>query len=307
MKRHLLSVADLSSKQVLRILDQASALRKEGAGAPLRGRSVALLFQKPSLRTKVSFSVAVAELGGTAIYLGPEEVGLGKREAPQDVARVLSRMVQAIVFRAMDHRDVETVAKNSSVPVINALSDVEHPCQALADLYTIQQRRGALPGQVVTFVGDGNNVAVSLAFACALTGARFRIASPPGYELPRPLLDQARRMAAQTGGTIDQTADPWISVKNADVVYTDVWTSMGQERETEQRRVAFKSYQVTEELFSLAKPDAIFMHPLPAHRGEEVSSAVLEHSRSAVFEQAENRLHVQKALLLDLVGGDGVA
>jgi ornithine carbamoyltransferase len=243
----------------------------------------------------------MTQLGGAAVYLAPEEIGLGKRESVEDVARVLSHLVQAIVFRAFSHEDVAKMAKSATVPVINALSDAEHPCQAMADLFTVQERRGTLRGQVITFVGDGNNVAASLAIGSAMSGASFRIASPSGYELPRPILDRATALAQSSGASVEQLVDPWTAVKGADVVYTDVWTSMGQEAETQMRRKAFQQYTVTEQLFGLAKPDALFMHPLPAHRDEEVTSAVLEHPRSVIFEQAENRLHVQRALLLRLL------
>ena len=303
MKQDLVSLADITVGHFHRLLDESARLAKGGHARLLEGKSVALLFQKPSLRTKMSFSVAMTQLGGNAIYLAPEEVGLGKRETPEDVARVLSRFVQGIVFRAFDHRDVEVMAKYASVPVINALSDVEHPCQALADIYTAQQHLGVLRGKTIAFIGDGNNVAASLAFGAAMAGACFRIASPLGYELPREVLARARSLGSACGATAEQMVDPWMAVKRADVVYTDVWTSMGQERETALRQQAFRSYQVTEELFALANPDAIFMHPLPAHRNEEVTPAMVDHPRSVVFDQAENRLHVQKALLVDLLGG----
>ena len=302
MKRDLLSVANLSVDQFHGLLDLTAVLQKGGESLRLQGQTIALLFQKPSLRTKMSFAVAMTQLGGTAIYLASDEVGLGKRESVEDVARVLSRFVEGIVFRAFDHRDVEAMARAATVPVVNALSDAEHPCQTLADLYTVRQKKGGLKGRVMAYVGDGNNVAASLAFGAAMSGMVMRIASPNGYELPKPVLAQAQASAARTGSSVEQMGNPSLAVKNADVVYTDVWTSMGEEQETEKRRVIFKSYQVSDELFALAEPDAIFMHPLPAHRNEEVAPAVLEHPRSVVFDQAENRLHVQKAVLLDLLG-----
>lgn len=301
MKKDVVSVADLSPERFRRLLKLSAALQKEGPSQRLSGQVVALLFQKPSLRTKVSFSIAMTQLGGNSVYLAPEEVGLGKRESIEDVARVLSRFVQAIVFRAFNHRDVELMAQHASVPVINALSDAEHPCQALADLFTIEQKKGDLKGQVISFIGDGNNVAASLALGAAMMGSHFRIASPLGYELPKPVLARARALAEFSGGSVSQMVDPWTAVKMADVVYTDTWTSMGQEAETESRRLAFKSYQVNDELFSLAQADALFMHPLPAHRDQEVTSGVMDNPRSAIFDEAENRLHVQKALLVDLL------
>lgn len=245
------------------------------------------------------------QLGGQAIYLSPAEVGLGERESVADVARVLSRYVDAIVARTFSHQTLEILASYSAVPVLNALSDLEHPCQALADLVTIYEKKGELGGLTLAFVGDGNNVAHSLLLAAALTGMNFRIASPAGYAVQPDILDRAEEYAAASGAEIFCTEEPPLAVSGADIVYTDVWTSMGQEAEAAERRRVFANYQVNGELLSLAKEDAILMHPLPAHRGEEVGEDILDSLQSVVFDQAENRLHLQKALLVQMLGGLG--
>ncbi len=302
MNKDLLSLADLSIQDLKSLLEKASALKKEPRSLALEGKNLALLFQKPSMRTRVSFDVGMAHLGGRAMYLSPDEVGLGKREAPEDVARVLSRYVDGIVARTFDHRDVELLAEYATVPVINGLSNAEHPCQALAALLTIQEHQGSLEGKTVAYVGDGNNVAASLVLGCAMVGAHFRTASPEGFELPATMVQKAAAIARDTGSHIEEVGRPEDAVRGADVVYTDVWTSMGQESEAQRRRAAFAGFQVTESLLSLAKPEVIFTHPLPAHQGEEVAPGILEHPRSVVFDEAENRLHVQKALLIELLG-----
>ncbi len=306
-KSDLVSIADLTPNTLLGVLRDAAALKRDGGGRTLAGRSVALLFQKPSLRTRASFDVAVHQLGGHCLYLGPEEVGLGEREPVEDVARVLSRYVDAMVARTFFHRDVELLARYATVPVVNGLSDVEHPCQALADLLTIQEKSGRLDGRAIGYVGDGNNCAASLALGAAMTGAAFRIASPPGYELPEPIARRARSLAAATEAPFEMVRDPLDAIRGADVVYTDAWTSMGQEREWERRRAAFAGYQVTPELLARAKPGVIFLHPLPAHAGEEIAPGLLDHPASVVFDQAENRLHVQKAVLAALLRGGPAA
>jgi ornithine carbamoyltransferase len=262
-----------------------------------------MIFEKPSLRTRVSFDVGMQRLGGHAVYLPQSEVGLGQREPVADVARTVSRYVQGIVARTYAHQTLVDLAHWAPVPVINALSDEDHPCQALADLLTIRERKGDVRGTRVAFVGDGNNVAVSLAQACGLAGAHFVIASPPGYRLPEAVMIQAEEFARAAGGSFQVAETPRTAVAGADVVYTDVWTSMGQEDSYEQRLRAFAQYQVTPELLSHAQPDAIFMHDLPAHRGEEIVDEVIEGPQSVVFDQAENRLHAQAALLLLLLGG----
>ena len=292
--KDLISIADLDSDDIQRLISAATRLKRRRSTA-LQGKVLALIFEKPSLRTRVSFDVAMKQLGGDAIYLSPAEVGLGQREPIPDVARVLSRYVDGIVARTFSHRTVELLAEYSSVPVINGLSDEEHPCQALSDLFTIQEKKGRLEGLKIAYIGDANNVANSLLLACSLMGIDFRIASPEGYKPKDAVL-------AKAGKKIFYTQDPRQAVTNADVVYTDVWTSMGQEAEAERRRVAFAGYQVNRELLALAKSDAIFMHPLPAHHDEEIAEGLLELPQSVVFDQAENRLHMQKAILVELLG-----
>ncbi len=299
----LLSVADLDASGIQHLINRAVSLKHGEAPLSLKGKVIALVFEKPSLRTRVSFDVAMWQMGGHAVYLSPDEVGLGKREKVSDAARTLSRFVDGIVARTFSHRTVETLAEYSRVPVINGLSDYEHPCQALGDLLTIHEKRGALKGLRLAYIGDGNNVARSLLIAASLVGMDFSIASPPGYGLDEATLRQAGAFAAGSGARISSVSDCRAAVKNADIVYTDVWVSMGQESEAESRRRAFASYQVDAGLLSLAGEDAILMHPLPAHHGEEVAEGLLDHPRSVVFDQAENRLHIQKAILLKVLGG----
>jgi len=301
MKKDLLSIADLDRKEIEHLIEQAGHMKKEGSSPLLSGRTLALLFEKPSLRTKVSFEIAIYQLGGYGIYLSPEEVGLGKRESVADVARVLSRYINGIVARTFSQETLGILAGHSSVPVINALSDLEHPCQALSDLFTIYEKKGRLPGLTLAFIGDGNNVANSLLLSACLLGMNFHFASPPGYDMKEDVLNQGREFAALSGSQIRLTDDPDEAVEDADIIYTDVWTSMGQEAEREKRRLAFSDYQVGNKLLSSAKGDALFMHPLPAHHGEEISAGLLDDHRSVVFDQAENRLHLQKALLVKLL------
>jgi len=302
-------VSDLSSEEVEQLIDQALSMKQRGIQARLSRKTLVLLFEKPSLRTRVSFDIAMYQLGGHAIYLSPDEVGLGRREAVPDVARVLSRYVNCIAARTFSHHTLLILAEHSSVPVINALSDLEHPCQALADLLTIYEKKGRLAGLTLAFIGDGNNVAHSLLLAASLTGMNFHIASPPGYEIKKEILNQGLEFAASSGSQIQLTAKPGEAAKEADIVYADVWTSMGQEAEAERRRLVFSGYQVGAKLLSLAKKDALFMHPLPAHHGEEISPELLDSPQSVVFDQAENRLHLQKALLAKLLlpANSGVA
>jgi ornithine carbamoyltransferase len=303
----LLSVADLTPEEIQHLIESAAFLKRgQKTDARLKGRTIALLFEKPSLRTRVSFEVAMWQLGGHAIYLSPAEVGLGKREGISDVARTLSRFVNGIVARTFAHETVELLAKYGTVPVINGLSDHEHPCQALGDLLTIVEKKGGLKGLQLAYVGDGNNVARSLILAAAAVGMDFFIASPAGYEIDKPTLRQAKKLASQSGARIATVAEPRRAVENADVVYTDVWTSMGQEAETDIRRRAFASYQVDATLLSCARKRALFMHPLPAHHGEEIAKGLLDHPQSVVFDQAENRLHIQKAILVRALGGKPV-
>ncbi len=303
--RHLISVADLSPRDVQRVVDVALQTKNGQSVSILGGKTLALLFEKPSLRTRVSFDVAMQQLGGHALYLSPAEVGLGEREPVADVARVLSRYVDAIAARTFKHETVEELARWADVPVINALSDGEHPCQALADLLTIYEKKDRWRGLVLAFVGDGNNVARSLMLGSAMVGMEFRIASPQGYCVSRALVDKAESLAAASGAAVVCVESPQEAVRGADVVYTDVWASMGQEKEQVERRRAFSGYQVNAELLALASPDAIVMHDLPAHRGEEIADEVIEGPQSVVFDQAENRLHAQKAVLALILGGEG--
>ncbi len=309
-----LSVADLDPRGIALLLERSIALkagRAPSAGPalpgdqPLAGRAVALVFQKPSLRTRVSFEVGIARLGGTPVVLVGEEVGLGSREVPRDVARTLERFADAIVARVFDHSLLEDLAAATTVPVINALSDAEHPCQALADMMALAEAWGgveAVAGRQLVYVGDGNNVAASLLLAGASLGLHVRVSSPVGYE-PDPLvLHRARHIAEGTGSRIQVVTDPVEAVVGADAVYTDVWASMGQEEQVERRREVFRAYAVTRQLLEGA-PDALVMHCLPAHRGDEITSEVLDGPRSIVFEQAEDRMWVQMALLLTLMGG----
>ena len=306
MKKDLLSIADLERKQIEHLIEQAGHMKTEGSPPLLSGRTLALLFEKPSLRTKVSFEIAIHQLGGYGIYLSPEEVGLGKRESVADVARVLSRYVDGIVARTFSQKTLDSLASHSSVPVINALSDLEHPCQALSDLFTIYEKKGRLSGLTLAFIGDGNNVANSLLLSACLVGMNFQLASPSGYYVKEEVLNQGKEFAALSGSQIRLTNDPHEAARDADIVYTDVWTSMGQEAEGTKRRLAFSDYQVDNEILSSAKGDALFMHPLPAHRGEEISADLLDNPRSIVFDQAENRLHLQKALLVKLLSNPKV-
>jgi ornithine carbamoyltransferase len=298
--KDLVSIADLSGEDIWLLLNRAVALKKTGRSSALSGRSLALIFEKPSLRTRVSFDIAMHQLGGHAIYLSDAEVGLGKREPVADVARVLSRYVDAIVARTFAHRTMELLAQHATVPVINGLSDQEHPCQALGDLLTIYEKKGKLKGLTLAYIGDGNNVANSLLLAASLVGMNFSIASPDGYRISDPILRRAQGFASQ-GASIVCTAQPQEAARGADILYTDVWTSMGQEAEAQQRRIAFAGYQINASLLALAGKEALLMHPLPAHHGEEVAQGILDSPQSVVFDQAENRLHAQKAVLLELM------
>jgi ornithine carbamoyltransferase len=300
--RDCLTLAEFSREEISLILDEAiriKALQKSRIPyTPLRGRTLAMVFQKPSNRTRVSFEVGMYQLGGHALHLSPEEIQIGKRETPSDTGRVLARYIDAIMVRTFDHGDLEELAGAADVPVVNGLSDAHHPCQALADLMTVREGLGALAGTQIAYVGDGNNVAHSLAIACALTGAGLTIAHPEGHGPDTEIMD----LAESLGAAPHLTVDPAEAVQGAGVVYTDVWASMGQEAEAQKRKQEFAPYQVDEGLMDLAAEDAIFLHCLPAHRGEEVAAEVIDGPQSRVFDQAENRLHVQKALLYLLMG-----
>ena len=299
-KRDILSVADFAPAEIEQLVKKTIKSKKEVLPQVLAGKNIAMLFEKPSLRTRMSFELAVHQLGGYAIYMSPDEVGLGKRESVPDVAHVLSRFVQGVVARTFLHHTLETMAEYASVPVINALSDFEHPCQAVADLVTVYERKGKFKGLNLAFIGDGNNVANSLMIGCAMLGINFLIASPQEYSLKDSVLKVANKYAEQTDSHIMLLEEPAMAAQDADIIYTDVWTSMGQEEEYEQRRIAFAEYQVNEKLLSYARKDAIVMHPLPAHHGEEVAVGIIDKYRSVIFDQAENRLHFQRTLLAEL-------
>jgi len=301
MTKHLVSILDWTAGEHRAVLERARDFKHGAERTRLTGKALALLFEKPSLRTRVSFDIAMFQLGGHCVYLSPAEVGLGQRESVRDTAQVLSRYVSAVAARTFAHGTVEALAEHGTIPVINALSDVEHPCQALADFMTLDERRGGLAGKTLAYVGDANNCALSLLFLASLLGVNFRIAAPPGYQFTDAQLDRARPLAAASGAAIVATADPMVAVQDADAVYTDVWTSMGQEAETAQRKAVFQPYRVTAALLEAALPGAVLLHPLPAHHGEEVAEGLLYQPYAAVFDQAENRLHAQKAVLATLL------
>lgn len=296
--RHFLSMTSVTPEQMIALLDRAAAMKAARAPSEvLAGKTVAMIFEKPSTRTRVSFQVAIAELGAHPLSLSSSELQLGRGETVEDTGRVLGRYVHGIVVRTFGQVRVEALATASGVPVVNALTDEEHPCQALADLLTIRERFGDLAGRTLAYVGDGNNVAHSLLLAGAMAGMRVTVATPPGYEPDARIVEAAAAIAAETGGSVDAGNDPAKLVDGADAVYTDVWTSMGQEAEAKERLRAFNGFQVDDALMALAGPRAIALHCLPAHRGEEIAASVLDGPQSAVWDQAENRLHVQKALL----------
>jgi len=310
--KHFLSAADLTRAETEALLDRARALKAEWRGAghrpdargalPLQGKTLALVFEKPSLRTRVAFEAGMTQLGGHGSYLSANDIDMGGRESVPDVARNLSRWVQAIAARVFRHATVETLARYATVPVINALSDQEHPCQALADMLTLREQFGRLQGLRLAYVGDGNNVAHSLMLMGATLGVNISIGCPPDYRPDPEVLARAERLAAESDAVINVTSSPVEAVSDADAVYTDVWASMGQEHEAARRRPVFQPYQINAALMDHARPGALFMHCLPVHRGEEVTADIIEGPRSVVFEQAENRLHVQKALILSLLG-----
>jgi ornithine carbamoyltransferase len=304
-KRDFLSVTDITPDETMALLKRAreSKLLPSGENLPLAGKSVAILFDKPSLRTRVSFQVGIQELGGYSVFLGEQEVGLGRREPVSDVANVLSGYVDCIVARISNHDLIAELAEYASVPVINALSDVEHPCQAMADLLTIYEHKDTLEGLSLTYVGDGNNVARSLCLAAPAVGMNFTSASPQGYNLDDALVEQARSRANGASVQIRTLTNPEEAVVGADVVYTDVWASMGQEAEVKARQAAFARYTVNPELMQRANAGALFMHDMPAHYGEEVSPGMLEHPQSVAFPQAHNRLHAQKTIMEFLLSG----
>lgn len=304
--KDFISIADLSPEEIWRLLHRAEELKDEwrqGGNQPiLKGKVLGMVFQKPSLRTRVSFDVAMLHLGGHALYLSPNEISLGKRESVADVARVLSRYVDGIMARVFDHDHILQLAEYSRMPVINGLSDYNHPCQGITDVFTIWEKLGDLKGLKLAYVGDGNNVAVSLLFATTKLGMHFAIGNPPDYDLPADAMVLGRGFAQESGSQIATTHDPVEAVTDADIVYTDTWTSMGQEAEQAKRAAVFPPYQVNSSLLAHARPDAIVMHCLPAHRGHEITDEVADGPQSALFDQTENRLHAQKGILALLMG-----
>lgn len=303
--KHLVSIADLSAADIWEILNVSLQLKEElRAGKPrplLAGKTLGMIFQKPSLRTRVSFEVGMLQLGGHALYLSPNEIQLGQRESTPDAARVLSRYVDALMARTFAHSDIELLAEYSRVPVINGLSDLSHPCQALGDLLTIYEKKGKLEGLRLAWVGDGNNVAHSLLLSAGKLGMAMTVASPKGYECNPDIVAKAKAAAVESGAKLSFTHDPAEAVQRADVIYTDVWASMGKEAERGERLKVFQPYQVDTRLVSKAAREVIVMHCLPAHRGEEITDAVLDGSHSVVLDQAENRMHAQKGLLVLLL------
>jgi len=302
MARNYLSVDDLTPRELGTILDVSGKVKADPASHAdrLGGRSIALIFEKPSTRTRVSFEVGVAELGAHPLVISSSELQLGRGETIEDTGRVLSRYVDAIVLRTFEQERLELLSSTATVPIVNALSDFEHPCQALADLFTVRERLGGPAGRVLAYLGDGNNVAHSLLLGGTKLGMTVRVATPPGFEPIPQVVNRATEIAAETGGAVEILHAPEEAADDADVIYTDVWASMGQEAEIDERELVFRSFQVDEKLISRAAPDAIVMHCLPAHRGQEISDEVVDGPRSAVWDQAENRLHTQKALLLFL-------
>ncbi len=301
--KDFLSIRDFTPLEIRYLLALARQIKADSSAysETLKGKTLALIFEKPSLRTRVSFDVGIHQLGGFSLYLSSAEINLGKRESVYDVAKNLERMVQGIMIRTFAHRIVEEMAEFAGIPIINGLTDYSHPCQAMADYLTMWEIKGRIAGLKVAFIGDGNNVAHSLMFAGAQLGADVWVATPPGYEPKADAIEWARERGAQTGGTCSITNDALQAAAGADVIYTDVWASMGQEAEAATRRQIFLPYQVNATLFGRAKGDAIFLHCLPAHRGDEVTNDVIDSPRSVVFQEAENRLHAQKAIMLQLM------
>jgi ornithine carbamoyltransferase len=304
MKRDLLSLQDLTNAEVIELLELTEQLKQDchQLNNQLKGKTIALVFQKPSNRTRVSFEVGVFQLGGNCLYLGPDEINLGVRESAADVAKTLSRYLDGIVARTFTHQDVIDLAKHASVPIINGLSDLFHPCQGLTDIFSIKEKFGKTKGLSLAFVGDGNNVCHSLLFGCAKVGINMRVATPPKYEPQKDIVAIAQKYASETGAKITLTHSAEEAVKKADIIYSDVWVSMGQEDESAKRLKDFAGYQINKDLAKLANKDYVFMHCLPAHRGQEVTADIIDGEHSIVFDQAENRLHTQKAILIFLLG-----
>lgn len=305
MKKDFISITELNQAELNAIFALTDKLKKNKHKFKdsLCNKTIALIFEKPSNRTRVSFEVGMNQLGGHSLYLGPDEISLGVRETIQDVAKTLSRYVQGIVLRTFSHENILEMAKYADIPVINGLTDLLHPCQALADLYTIKEKMGKLKGVNLVYIGDGNNVCHSLLHGAAITGMNLTVITPKNYEPSEDIVDEAISLAKKSGAKIAILNDPKIALNEVDIIYTDVWASMGQEKEAGQRKVIFKDYQVNKELVSLVKKNCLIMHCLPAHRGEEITDEVIDSKNSIVFDQAENRLHVQKAILIKLLNG----
>ena len=304
MKKDLISMLDIKD-EIHELLDLAVKLKKEKKqsmiGEPLKNKSLGMIFEKPSTRTRISFEVGMTQLGGHALYLSPRDLQMGRGETIADTAKVLSRFVDAIMYRAFSNEVMKELAENATVPVISGLDDKEHPCQILADLLTIKEHKGDFKGLKLTYVGDGNNVCNSLMLGSAMVGMDFAVACPAGYEPDAELTEEARKIAAENGSKIEILRDPKEAVRGADIIYTDVWVSMGEEKEKEEKERLFRPYQVNTELVNAAKDDCIVMHCLPAHRGYEITDEVVDGPHSVVFDEAENRLHAQKAVLLTLM------
>lgn len=303
MKKDFLSVLDLKKEEMEDVFSTTALLKKEpfSKKGVLKDKTVCLIFQKPSNRTRVSFEVGAIELGGSSVYLGPDDIAFGKRESIKDIARVLSRYVQLMVLRTFSHDNILELAKYSDIPVINGLSDLLHPCQAMADIFTIREKLTDVKGRTLAFVGDGNNVLHSLLQGASMVGMNVKIATPKGYGPNEAIVKKAKELGEKAGSRIEINNDPKDAVREADVIYTDVWVSMGQESEKAARVKAFKGFQVNSELVGMAKKDVLVMHCLPAHRDEEITDEVIESKNSIVFDQAENRLHVQKAIMCKLI------
>lgn len=304
MKKDLLSIKDLTLDEINSIFTLSGQLKKNKKkfSKELSGKTLALIFQKPSNRTRVSFEVGMYQLGGNSLYLSPSEINLGVRETIKDVAKTISRYVDGIVLRTFEHKNCLDMAEAATVPVINGLSDFSHPCQGLADIFTVKEKFKSLKNITLAYVGDGNNVCNSLLFAAAKTGMNISVAAPDGYTPDEQVIKYSQSIAKETGSQIKITKDPLSAVKAAHVVYTDVWASMGQEEEISKRKIIFKDFQINAKLLSNAAPDVLVMHCLPAHRGEEITDEVMDSKNSIVFDQAENRMHVQKAILIKLLG-----
>jgi ornithine carbamoyltransferase len=302
-KKDLLSISDLSSEYIDEILDLGKKIKRDKAqyADSLKGKSIGLIFQKPSNRTRVSFEIGMVQLGGYAIYLGPSEIGMGGRESVKDVAKVLSRYLDALVARTYKHADIEELAKYATVPVINGLSDYAHPCQSLSDIFTIKEKFGTFKGITLSYIGDANNVLNSLMCVCARVGLNLKVATPKGYEPNKKAVDAAKKCVVSTNAGIEFSHDPKLSAIGADVIYTDVWVSMGQEKDAVKRVNDFKGFQINDDIMKLTNKNCLVMHCLPAHRGDEITDSVIDSKNSVVYDQAENRMHIQKAILVKLL------